>query len=112
MRNILGGPQQLDTNSVIVTGGDPSLSHIMFGNNESADEFLLSLFLSVFSASFGLSNSLKNGVARPIGDGGCLDGLLSCRHLLAFFACGLSLVARGIFLGLATAPYGGGVSSH
>ena len=55
-------------------------------------EFLITFFLSVFSASLGLAKCLKNGVARTIGDGGCLDGLLSCRHLLAFFACGLSLV--------------------
>ena len=57
-------------------------------------EFYLTFSLSVFSASLGLAKCLKNGVARTIGEGGSLDGLLSCRHLLAFFACGLCLGAR------------------
>merc|ERR1711988_1318190 len=65
-------------------------------------EFIITFFLSWFSASLGLAKCLKNGVARTIGDEGCLDGLLSCRHLLAFFACGLSLVARGVCLGIVT----------
>ena len=59
-------------------------------------EFLITFSLSVFSASLGLAKCLKNGVARTIGDGGCLDGLLSWRHLLAFFACAACLVARGL----------------
>ena len=101
----------------IVTVNDRSLDDIMFGegtfikgtdyNPGGFDEFLIAFFLSVFSASLGLAKCLKNGVARPIGDGGCLDGLLSCRHLLAFFACALCLVARGAGLGIVT-----GVSDH
>ena len=67
-------------------------------------EFLIAYSLSVFCASLGLAKCLKNGVARPIGDGGCLDGLLSCRHLLAFFACASCLCARGVSLGYVTNP--------
>ena len=62
--------------------------------------FILTFSLSVFSASLGLAKCLKSGVARTISAGGCLDGLLSARHLLAFFACGVCLVARGLCLGL------------
>ena len=75
---------------------------IIGGREGGFYEFIITFSLSVFSASLGLAKCLKNGVARPIGDGGCLDGLLSCRHLLAFFACGLSLVARGGCLGFVT----------
>ena len=95
----------------IVTGDkNQGLGNILGGNGTITDgfiEFLITFSLSVFSASLGLAKCLKNGVARPIGDGGCLDGLLSCRHLLAFFACGLCLVTRGFCLGIVT-----GVSDH
>ena len=67
-------------------------------------EFFITFSLSVFSASLGLAKCLKNGVARPIGDGGLLDGLLSARHLLAFFACASCLVARAVCLGFVTDP--------
>ena len=94
---------QLDSN---VTGiGDTSLNHILSGDGTITDgstEFYITFFLSLFSASLGLVKCLKNGVARPIGAGGCLDGLLSARHLLAFFACGVCLVVRGGSLGNTT----------
>ena len=87
---------------MIVTG---SLYNII-ANEDSAllfraeAEFLTTYYTSIISASLGLAKCLKNGVARPIGPGGCLDGLLSCRHLLAFFGCGLCLVARAACLGI------------
>ena len=94
-------------NIVTGFGGDPSLHYIIFGEGNiirvrdgGIIEFYITFSLSVISASLGLAKCLKNGVARTIGDGGCLDGLLSCRHLLAFFACGLCLVARGVCLGI------------
>ena len=77
---------------------DESLNNIIFGDGTFVDgrcEFRITFSLSVFSASLGLSKCLRNGVARPIGDEDCLDGLLSCRNILAFFACGLCLVAKG-----------------
>ena len=90
----------------IVTGiGDTSLNHVLAGTGtftDGATEFYITLFLSVFSACLGLAKCLKNGVARPIGTGGCLDGLLSARHLLAFLACGGCLVARGACLAIIT----------
>ena len=89
---------------MIVTGSVGSLRNIIF-NEDSAffnahAEFFTTYATSIISASLGLAKCLKNGVARPIGPGGCLDGLLSCRHLLAFFGCGLCLVARGACLGI------------
>ena len=86
--------------------GDRSLANIVFSNGtiiDGASEFLITYSLSIISASLGLAKCLKNGVARPIGAGGCLDGLLSARHLLAFFASGFSLGARGFCLGVAMA---------
>ena len=79
------------------------MRNIILGDGTFIDgltEFLITFSLSVFSASLGLAKCLKNGVARPIGDGGCLDGLLSPRHLLAFFACGLCLMARAACLAI------------
>ena len=67
--------------------------------------FSISFSLSIFSASLGLAKCLKNGVARSIGDGGCLDGLLSARHLLAFFASLFCLVGRGVCFGLVNATF-------
>ena len=46
-------------------------------------EFFTTYITSIISASLGLAKCMKNGG----GPGGCLDGLLSCRHLLAVFAC-------------------------
>ena len=60
---------------------------------------MITYSLSAISASLGLAKCLKNGVARPIGAGGCLDGLLSARFLLAFFASGFCAVMRGLCLG-------------
>ena len=62
--------------------------------------FFTTYITSIISASLGLAKCLKNGVARPIGPGGRLDGLLSCRHLLAFFASGFCLGARAACLGI------------
>ena len=87
------------------------MRNIILGDGTFIDgltEFLVTFSLSIFSASLGLAKCLKNGVARPIGDGGCLDGLLSCRHLLAFFACKFCLVARGVCLGFVSDIYGVG----
>ena len=87
------------------------MRNIILGDGTFIDgltEFLITFSLSVFSASLGLAKCLKNGVARTIGDGGCLDGLLSCRHLLAYFACGLCLGAKGACLGFVST----GVSNH
>ena len=69
-------------------------------------EFLITFSLSVFSASLGLAKCLKNGVARSIGGGGCLDGLLSARYLLALFMCAACLVSRGSCLGFVVSPFG------
>ena len=49
---------------------------------------------------------MKVGVTRTIGFGGPLDGLLSSRFIVAFFACGLVLVSRGLIFGLVTVNYG------
>ena len=87
------------------------MRNIILGDGTFIDgltEFLITFSLSVFSASLGLAKCLKNGVARPIGDGGLLDGLLSARHLLAFFACAASAAARGWCLGWALNPFGDG----
>ena len=84
-----------------------SLKDVIFSGGTVFDghiEFYITFSLSAFSASLGLSNCLKNGVARIIGDGGFLDGLLSARYLLAFFACALCLLARGACLGIVTDP--------
>ena len=107
-----------DDNDVIVAGPGlsdvPDLSKIIFGKgifsfSDGYTEFIITFSLSFFSASLGLAKCLKNGVARPIGDGGCLDGLLSARHLLALFICGICLFARAACLdclGYVTNPSG------
>lgn len=85
-----------------------SLGQIIFDDGLFIDgytEFFITFSLSVISACVGLAKCLKNGVARTIGAGGRLDGLLSARHLLAFLACGLCLVARGVCLGFASAGF-------
>ena len=89
--------------NIFVTGPN-SLKNIIF-NEDSAifdaqAEFFTTYATSIISASLGLAKCLKNGVARPIGPGGRLDGLLSCRHLLALFASGFCLGARGGCLGI------------
>ena len=90
--------------------GDESLKSILAGDgtftSDGENEFYINFCISVFSATLGLSKSLKNGVARCLGDEGYLDGLLSLRHLLAFFACGASLLIRGACLGIGTEPRG------
>ena len=86
---------------------DSSLEEILF-NEESTTvfspetEFFTTYITSIVSASLGLVKCLKNGVVRPLGPGGCLDGLLTCRLLLPFFASGLCLLSRGTCLGLVT----------
>ena len=89
----------------IIPGYDFSLFYIIYGEGTFIGghyggyiEFFITFLLSWFSASLGLAKCLKNGVARPIGDGGiCL------RYLLDFFACGLCLGTRGACLMFATA---------
>ena len=39
------------------------------------EEFTLAFFTSVITATLGLARCLKNGVARPLGPGGCLNGV-------------------------------------
>ena len=56
-----------------------------YSSSQSKLFFFLTFFSSVFSASLGLAKCLKNGVARIIGPGGPMDGLLSARFILAFF---------------------------
>ena len=53
-----------------------------------------------------MAKVMKVGVTRTIGFGGPLDGLLSSRFIVAFFACGLVLVSRGLIFGLVTVNYG------
>ena len=89
--------------------GDKKLASSVFGAGTFTDgriEFILTLSLSVFSASLGLAKCLKNGVAKSIGGGGCLDGLLSARYLLALFMCAACLVSRGSCLGFVVSPFG------
>ena len=62
--------------------------------------FFTTYITSIISASLGLAKCLKNGVARPIGPGGRLDGLFSGRHLFAFFASVFCLAARGACIGI------------
>ena len=87
-------------------GTDGSLNNVLAGDGtfliNGLTEFYITFSLSVISACLGLAKCLKYGVARPIGAGGCLDGLLSARLLLAFFASGLCVVARGVALGKVT----------
>ena len=85
--------------------GKTTLKDVIFGGGTVFNgkiEFFITFSLSAFSASLGLSKCLKNGVARIIGEGGCLDGLLSARYLLAFFTCALCSLARGACLGIVT----------
>ena len=84
---------------------DSSLDKILFNEDSTIvfspeTEFYTTYITSIVSASLGLAKCLKNGVVRPLGPGGCLDGLLSCRHLLAFFASFFCLGARGVCLGI------------
>ena len=54
-------------------------------------QFIITLSLSLFSASFGLARCLKNGVAGTFQPGGVLDGLCSVQFLLAFLGKGSKL---------------------
>ena len=94
---------------VISTGpGDRSLYKILVDDGTTLKsglyEYVLTYFLSVFSASLGLAKCLKNGVARTIVAGGCLGGLLSARQLLAFLDCAYFLIFRGANLGFVASP--------
>ena len=88
----------------------PSLFTRIFGLSPSKSvagaEFLITYSISIISAALGLAKCLKNGVARPIGPGGTLDGLLSGKFLLAFLASGVGLVFRGTCIGFTTNPPG------
>ena len=77
------------------------------GNQRYPDAFFIFTYtISIISASFGLAKCIKVGVTRTIGPGGPVDGLLSSRFIVAFFACGLVLVSRGLIFGLVTVNYG------
>ena len=83
-------------------GGNTSLLTIILGDGslQSTIIFSLTLITSTFSASLGLANGLRYGVAKTIGPGGLLEGLLSGRFLLAFLSSGLVLVSRGFLFAL------------
>lgn len=66
----------------------------------------------IFSDVIGLAKALKNGVARPIDEGGSLNGFLSGRFILTYFACGSALLARGLSNAFVVNPPGVGVSSQ
>ena len=70
-------------------------SDFVIGNNTM---FLVTYSFSIFAASFGMAKCLKTGVARSIGPGGLLDGLLSFQFLLVVLVCGCSLVNKGFIL--------------
>ena len=88
--------------NIIFNEDSTSLFTLIFGHGYgvASAEFFTTYSISIISASLGLAKCLKNGVARPIGDGGCLDGLLSLRTGLAFFSSLFSLAARVACLGL------------
>ena len=50
--------------------------------------------------ALGLAKGLLYGVARTIGTGGVLDGLLSGRFIVAFLASGLILISRAFIFAL------------
>ena len=105
---------------LFVTGGDRSLYNIIFDPHSSLltsifglspsrglaeAEFLTTYAISIISAALGLAKCLKNGVARPIGSGGPLDGLLTAKFIVAFLAIGVGLVLRAICFGVFYVSY-------
>ena len=87
---------------------DASIRSIMFAGDQRYPDtfFIFTYTISIISASFGLAKCIKVGVTRTIGPGGPLDGLLSSRFVVAFFACGLVLVSRALIFGIVTVNYG------
>ena len=83
-------------------GHNTSLKTIIIGDFslQSTILFVAAFITSTFSASLGLAKGLLYGVARTIGTGGVLDGLLSGRFLVAFLASGLILVSRAFIFAL------------
>ena len=105
---------------LFVIGGDRSLYNIIFDPHSSLltrifgfspsqgvayIEFFTTYFISIISAALGLAKCLKNGVARPIGPGGPLDGLLTAKFIVAFLAIGVGLVLRAICFGVFYVSY-------
>ena len=88
--------------NIIFNPQSPSLFTRIFGLSPSKDvafaEFFTTYAISIISAALGLAKCLKNGVARPIGPGGTLDGLLTAKFLLAFLASAGVLVAEGVYI--------------
>ena len=88
--------------NIIFNPQSPSLFTRIFGLSPSHDvalaEFSITYIISIISAALGLAKCLKNGVARPIGPGGPLDGLLTAKFLLAFLASAGVLVAEGVYI--------------
>ena len=72
--------------------GDRTLSKILTGDDYI--QFLITFLLSVFSASFGLTKCLKNGVAGTFQHGGVLDGLCSVQFILAFLGKGKNQIFK------------------
>ena len=70
------------SNLKLIEGLDESLAMILTHGNYH--QFFVTFSFSVFSASYGLSKCLKNGVAGTFKPGGVLDGLCSVQFILAF----------------------------
>ena len=61
--------------------------------------FFVAFSTSILTSSLGLAKNLKVGPCRILPEQkACLGGLLSPRFLLIFFACGFTLVGKGIAL--------------
>ena len=56
-------------------------------DTENEIMFWITFFISMTSASIGLSKSLKHSVCRIMGDDGLFDGLLSGIYFIIFLAC-------------------------
>ena len=99
-------------------GSDASLHNIIYnphstilplhlpGRYIALIEFWPTYAISIISAALGMAKCLKNGVARPIGPGGTLDGLLSGNFVLAILAAAGGVVARGLCIASTIEPPG------
>ena len=56
-------------------------------DTENEIMFWITFFISMTSASIGLSKSLKHSVCRIMGDDGLFNGLLSGIYFIIFLAC-------------------------
>merc|ERR1719282_1181991 len=70
-------------------------------DSQSLTLFWLTFVSSVLSASLGMTKCLKVGVAAPMGEDGPLDGMLSGRFVIGFFANAATLVYKSFLIGLA-----------